>query len=384
MVSNRRRRELIVVLLALGAVSGAVAQRVDGVSIAARDGGYRLRTLVAGLEHPWAIAPLDGGGALITERGGTLWYLSSLEPGRGALTRVDGVPRVWANGQGGLLDVIAPGEGTVYLTYAEPAARGGRTAVARARLFVGGTSTAPTARLSDLERIFAINTSSAREQHFGSRVVLGEDGFLYVSVGDRGEPESAQNAANHAGTIVRIAPDGSIPADNPTIPGGAPGIVSFGHRNPQGMALHPQTGAVWVHEHGPQGGDEINVIRAGANYGWPEVTFGRAYSGRPIADAGTGPGFESPIHQWTPSIAPSGMAFVTGGRYPDLEGTLLVGALAQRHLRVVALAGTRVTSEVELFRGFARVRDVREGGDGWVYVLTDAADGGLFRLEVIR
>ncbi|MEX2441989.1 MAG: PQQ-dependent sugar dehydrogenase [Alkalispirochaeta sp.] len=347
------------------------------------DGTVLLRQLVAGLENPWSMAPLPEGGALITERPGRLWLLSSLSPGAGELQRVRGLPEVEATGQGGLLDVIpSPSfedDRQVYISYSAREGRGAVTRVSRAVL--DRTGTAP--RLDGLEELFSLNRSLSGGRHFGSRLAFDREGYLYITVGERGQPEQAQNAGSHQGTVVRLARDGTVPADNPSIEGAARGVYTWGHRNPQGMALHPTTGEMWVNEHGPRGGDEINILEAGKNYGWPRVTHGVAYSGREISEEDSLPGFADPLLHWTPSIAPSGMAFVTGERYPPWLDDALVGALAGQHLRRVQLdSGGSLEGQEQLFSGFARFRDVRQGPDGYLYVLTDERRGGLYRIEL--
>ncbi len=344
-----------------------------------------LRQLVTDLENPWSVAFLPGQGALITERPGRLWYLSSVSPGTGDLQQVQGLPSIAAVGQGGLLDVaLSPTfseDRLVYFSYSARDGSGAVTRVSRAVLERSGESP----RLTELEELFSLNRSLSGGRHFGSRLAFDRDGYLYITIGDRGQPEQAQNAGSHQGTVVRLAPDGTVPVDNPSIPGAARGIYTWGHRNPQGMALHPTTGEIWVHEHGPRGGDEINILEAGENYGWPRVTHGVAYSGREISEEESLPGFTDPLLHWTPSIAPSGMAFIpsTNERYEPWRDDALVGALAGQHLRRVQLDSTgSLEGQEELFSGFARFRDVREGPDGYLYVLTDQRRGGLYRVEL--
>jgi len=354
-----------------------------------------LRLLVDRLDHPWAVAPLPDGGALITERSGRLLYVSSREPGEGRIQAVRGVPEVHAVRQGGLLDVIVdPGYGdnrTIYLSYSVAVGRGSTTRVARGLFRIDDGSP----RLEDLQVLFTLNTRATTSHHYGSRLAIDRTGYLYITVGDRGTGSSAQDLSNHQGSVVRIRTDGTVPEDNPF--GGhttravgeyVPELFTWGHRNPQGIAVDPETGLVWINEHGPRGGDEINVLEAGSNYGWPRVTGGVAYSGAVIAETPSPPGMTPPLLEWTPSIAPSGMAFVTSDRYPQWRGDVLAGALAGRHLRRVDLSsprrGTapRVSGEERLFAGYARFRDVREGSDGFLYVLTDEDRGGLYRIEI--
>ena len=224
-------------------------------------------------------------------------------------------------------------------------------------------------------------------RHFGSRMVFAGDGTLFITIGDRGEMERAQDLGDHAGKVIRIYDDGSIPADNPFVNtrGALPEIYSYGHRNAQGMAVHPVTGELWLHEHGPRGGDEVNIVKPGANYGWPVVTYGIDYSGAVISRETSRPGIEEPELYWVPSIAPSGMTFLTGTKFPGWEGDLFVGALVGQHLRRVDMEAGEVNGqEMLLERTVGRIRDVREGPDGDIWILTDAARGGLYRITPER
>ncbi len=339
----------------------------------------RLRTLTAGLEHPWALAFLPDGAMLVSERPGRLRRVApdgSLGPA------IAGLPAVRARGQGGLLDVaVSPrfaGDGLVYLAYSEPVGEDRqRTALARARL-VGD-------RLEQLEVIFRQQPALPGFHHFGARIVFAGDGTLFLALGDRNHRELAQELDNHVGKVVRILPDGGVPEDNPfrERADALPEIFTLGHRNQQGAALHPLSGELWTHEHGPLGGDEINVVRAGRNYGWPLATHGREYSGAFIAPP-THPGSEPPIHHWTPSIAPSGMAFYDHPRVPAWRGNLFVGALVQRKLVRVVLEGERVLREEVLLESLGeRIRDVRVGPEGFLYLLTDEREGRLLVVEPI-
>lgn len=336
---------------------------------------FQLVTVATGLHHPWALAFLPGGDLLVTERRGRLLRVAA----DGATREIGGLPEVTAVGQGGLLDlVLDPGfadNRLLYFSYSEQVGGRLRTAVARAEL--AGD------RLAGLERIFAMNRASSGGRHFGSRLAFLPDGDLLVTVGDRGQRDRAQDPSDHAGSALRIRPDGTPSPRNTAlaIPGAAPEVFTFGHRNAQGLAIHPATGAIWIHEHGPRGGDEINILRGGANYGWPLATHGREYSGGRIADS-EAPGTEPPLLHWTPSIAPSGMAFYTGTEFPRWRGDLFVGALAGRHLRRVVLRGGAVVDqEVLLERRPGRIRDVRQGPDGRLWLLTDERRGGIYRLE---
>lgn len=355
-------------------------------------GPLALREVVTGLDHPWAVAVLPNGDFLITERPGRLLYVAT--GGDRHISVVEGVPEVFAAGQGGLLDVVLSPtferDRLVYFSYARPVSGGAVTAVSRGRLVRRGRNAA----LTDQEVLFTLNRVVGGGVHFGSRLAFDRNGLLYITVGERGQAEQAQDPSNHQGSVVRLNPDGSVPAGNPVrietgasaqvlARGLARGLYTWGHRNAQGIAVHPDTGQVWLHEHGPRGGDEINVLRAGANYGWPLVTYGVAYSGRKITEHTSRLGFEDPLLHWTPSIAPSGMAFVSSAEFPQWRGDILVGALAGKHLRRVHLdSAYRPVDQEVLFQGFARFRDVRNVSDGSVYLLTDAGpDGGLYRLE---
>lgn len=340
-----------------------------------------ITTVARGLEHPWSLAFLPDGRMLVTERPGRLRYVTR----EGALSEpVAGVPAVHAEGQGGLLDVIldpAFAENTtIYLSYAEPAADGTNgTAVARARLQGGA--------LADLEVIFRQQPKFKSNHHFGSHLVFDRDGNLFVTTGERNsQRDKSQDLGTHIGKVVRITPDGGVPAGNPFVGrnGALPENWSYGHRNLQGAALHPETGELWTHEHGPRGGDEINVARAGRNYGWPVITYGREYSGPAIGEGTAKAGMEQPAHYWVPSIAPSGMAFHDGKGFPDWKGQLFVGALAAAQLvRLVVEPDGKVLHEERIGIG-KRVRDVREGPDGALYLVTDEAAGEILRVVPVR
>lgn len=340
---------------------------------------FRLVQLLADIDHPWALAFLPDGDMLISERSGTLWLFD----GR-VLVPVSGSPGVAQVGQGGLLDIaIHPDfemNNLVYLSYADAYDGGYGTVVARAQL--SGSS------LTGMEEVFRTGKASSGGHHFGSRLAFDNDGRLYVTLGERGSRDRAQDLSDQAGSILRLNDDGSIPGDNPFVgvAGAAPEIFTYGHRNAQGLALNPTSGEIWAHEHGPQGGDEINIIASGSNYGWPIITYGAEYgSGDPIGDGTSAPGMEQPVTYWIPSIAPSGMAFYTGSAFPNWNGDLFVGALAGQHLRRVELDGDRVVSEEVLLRGLVgRVRDVRVGPDGFIYIVTDEDNGGLYRLEPLE
>jgi glucose/arabinose dehydrogenase len=371
-------RSLAPVLLA-AAAAGACQ---DAPQVAASgETKVEVTTVAKGLEHPWSLAFLPDGRMLVTEREGTLRYVTR----EGALSDpISGVPAVHAEGQGGLLDVVldpAFAENSViYLSYAEPAPEGTNgTAVARARLDGG--------QLAGLEVIFRQRPKFKGHHHFGSRLVFARDGSLFVTTGERNsERDKSQDLGTHLGKVIRITPDGGVPPDNPFVgrEGALPEIWSWGHRNIQGAALHPATGALWIHEHGPRGGDEINIAAAGKNYGWPVITYGREYSGPAIGEGTAKAGMEQPIHYWVPSIAPSGMAFHDGRGYPAWKGQLFVGALAAAQLvRLEVTPEGEVAKEERIAIG-KRVRDVREGPDGALYLLTDEDAGEILRVVPAR
>lgn len=357
----------------LGAILGAA------MPAPAQAQALRPVTVAKGLQHPWGLAFLPDGRMLVTERPGRLRIVSA--DGRVG-PPVEGVPKVVAEGQGGLLDVALDprfaGNGLVYLSYSEPGDGGSGTAVARGRLQAN--------RLTDVAVIFRQQPKVGGSAHFGSRLVFDRQGRLFVTLGDRfRHRDQAQDLNSHIGKVVRIESDGRVPADNPFVgrQGALPEIWSYGHRNVQGAALHPQTGELWTHEHGPQGGDEVNIALAGRNYGWPVVTHGREYgTGFKIGEGTEKTGVEPPLTHWVPSIAPSGMAFLTSDRYPGWKGSLFVGALRAQVLVRLELDGRKVVREERLLPTLnERIRDVRQGPDGWLYLLTDSADGRILRIE---
>lgn len=346
--------------------------------ITTQEHAVRVVEVVSGLEHPWSLAFLPDGRILVTERPGRLRIVKD---GRLLPDAVAGLPPIIARGQGGLLDVALHPHFTVnswvYLSYAGPGPGGMGTEVARGKL-IGN-------RLEEVQVLFRQQPKSAARQHFGSRLVFDRAGFLYITLGDRGEMERAQKPDDHAGSVIRLHDDGRVPSDNPFVgqAGWKPEKYDLGHRNQQGAALHPQSGELWTHEHGPQGGDEINVIRAGVNYGWPVITYGVNYIiGTKIGEGTHKPGMAQPLHYWVPSIAPSGMAFYTGDQFPRWRGDLFVGALKDQMLVRLRLDGEKVVHEERMLKNaLGRIRDVRQGPDGFIYLLTDEDQGGLFRLE---
>ncbi|HEY7742686.1 MAG TPA: PQQ-dependent sugar dehydrogenase [Burkholderiales bacterium] len=348
-------------------------------TITSEEHAFRVVRLVERLEHPWGLAFLPDGRMLVTERPGRLRVIA--RDGKLVPEAVSGLPPVAAYGQGGLMDVALhprfAENGLVYLSFAARGEGGYSTEVARGRLSGG--------RLEDVQVIFRQLPKSGGGRHFGSRLVFDREGFLYITLGDRGEQDRAQKPDDHAGSVIRLHDDGRVPKDNPFVgrPGWKPEKYTLGNRNIQGAALHPGTGLLWAHEHGPQGGDEVNVIRAGVNYGWPVITYGVNYGfGTRIGEGTAKAGMAQPLHYWVPSIAPSGMAFYTGERFPRWRGDLFVGALRDQMLVRLRLDGEKVVKEERLLKDVVgRIRDVRNGPDGLLYLLTDEPRGVLARLE---
>jgi glucose/arabinose dehydrogenase len=351
------------------------------LALAAQAADLKTVSVARGLASPWAVAFLPDGRYLVTERPGRMRIIER----DGRLGEpIHGLPAVdHGGGQCGLLDVVLDPKfadnALVYWSYAEAGEGGNSTVVARGRLQGN--------QLNEVQVIFRQLPRVSSQSHCGSRLVFARDGRLFVVLGERfSRKEDAQKLENHLGKVVRIEPDGSVPADNPFVntPGARPEIWSLGHRNMQGAALHPDTGELWATEHGPQGGDELNRVLAGRNYGWPLLTYGRNYgTGTRIGEEGPKPGFEQPLKYWVPtSVAPSGMAFLTSDRYPGWKGNLFIGTLRGQSLLRLELDGTKVLKEERLLNDLSeRIRDVRQGPDGWLYILTDNADGQLLRLQ---
>lgn len=335
----------------------------------------KITVLAEGLEHPWALAFLPDGGMLITERPGRLRLLH-----KGRLGTVSGLPDIVAKGQGGLLDVaLHPGfkeNRWLYLSYSESGEGGMGTAVGRGQLQGN--------RLTNWQTLFRLAPKTSKRQHFGSRLVFDGKGYLYITLGDRGQRHRAQDLADHAGSLIRLHDDGRIPEDNPFagMPARRAAIYSYGHRNIQGAALHPKTRQLWTHEHGPQGGDELNIIKPGSNYGWPVITYGKEYgTGFSIGEGTSRTGMEQPVYYWAPSIAPSGMSFYTGDKFPNWQGDLFIGSLKFDSLVRLELEGNSVIAEQRMLQGrLGRIRDVRQGPEGYLYLLTDEDNGKLVRL----
>ena len=343
---------------------------------------FQVNKVLDGLENPWSMAFLPDGRMLITERAGRLRLVTKsfqLHP-----TPIAGLPKIKAAGQGGLFDVaIHPdyaANGWIYWAYNEPGAGGWGTALARGKL--QGT------QMTSVEVLFSMRPKSRKNQHFGGRIVFDTGGFVYLTLGDRGDRDRAQKMDDHAGSVIRLHEDGRVPENNPFVKlkGALPEKWTLGNRNVQGAALHPQTGKLWTHEHGPQGGDEVNLMSAGKNYGWPVVTHGANYGlGTKIGEGQTKAGMAQALKIWVPSIAPSGMAFVNSQEFPEWSGNLLVGSLRAQTLVRLELDGDAVVGEERLLVGqIGRIRDVRVAEDGLIYLLTDAPNGALFQLARTR
>ena len=344
---------------------------------------FSIVEIATGLEFPWSIAPIDAGNLLVSEREGRLNHVT-VETGE--VTAIRGLPDdILVSGQGGLLGVAIHPEFAqnrlVYFAYSKGTARANRTSLARGRL------SEDMSELEAVETVFDVNFEKRRGYHFGGRVQFMDDHSVLLTTGDGYmHMNESQNLENHIGTIIRINDDGSVPFDNPfaTTEAAQPEIYSYGHRNVQGIAIHPETRRAWAHEHGPRGGDEINIIRPGDNYGWPLVTFGIDYNGSTISEDTEGPGLTSPIWQWTPSLAPSGMAFYTGAQFPGWEGDLLVTTLAGSMLLRYDVDNDSVLAEERMLSDFGeRLRDVAVGPDGYVYLAVDDLDGRILRLEPV-
>ena len=369
----------VLVAAAIGAALALFPPDGQGQTIKTQEYAVRVVKMVEGLEYPWGLAFLPDGSMLVTERPGRLRVVG--KDGKLAPQAVSGLPQIAAHGQGGLLDVALhphfAQNGLVYLSYAARGDGGVGTEVSRGKL-VGN-------RLEEVQLIFRQQPKGSTGRHFGSRLVFDRDGYLYITLGDRGEMERAQKADDHAGSVIRLHDDGRVPADNPFVdkPGWKPEKYTLGNRNLQGAALHPRTGLLWTHEHGPQGGDEVNVIRPGVNYGWPVITYGVQYVvGTRIGEGTQKAGMAQPLYYWVPSIAPSGMAFYTGDRFPRWRGDLFVGALRDQMLVRLTLDGEKVVKEERMLKNvLGRIRDVRNGPDGCLYLLTDESNGVLARLE---
>ena len=373
--ASQRPRSLLKVItgLVMGLSMGLALISVMAWPLASAQ-AQRLERVSPFLEHPWGMSFIDAQRLLVTERTGQVLLV---DLAAGAATPLSGVPKVVVDGQGGMLDVLYD-SGEVFLCYAGPASIGRKTTT----LGVGrleGTA------LIGFTQMFQAANPGYGSHHFGCRIGLDPADKLYLTLGDRGARDSAQETDNHQGAVIRLNRDGSIPADNPFVgvEGAQPELFTIGHRNPQGLAIHPDTGAVWINEHGPKGGDEINLLAAGENYGWPIYTFGRSYGGTKIGQGTGGPGYADSLWHWTPSIAPSDMTFVpAGSQFPAYEGDLLVTSLKFRQLHHVEIEDGQIVSDTVILQdSIGRLRDVEVGPDGAIYLLNDEDQGALYRLS---
>lgn len=337
--------------------------------------GYKVETIAEGIRIPWGLVWLPDGDMLVSNRSGTLHRISNGNVG----PEIAGLPEVHVNGQGGLLDLeLHPdyaSNGWIYITYSSPEGEGNGSHTALMRAKLNGNS------LTDQEVLYKAGPNTRRGQHYGGRIEFDKDGYLFFSIGERGaRDDNPQDTSRDGGKIYRLNDDGSIPADNPFVGDdeAIQAMYSYGHRNPQGMALNPESGKIWIHEHGPRGGDEVNIVKPGANYGWPILSYGINYSGTEFAKGTEREGMESPIHYWVPSIAPSGMTFVTSDKYPYWQGDLLVGSLKFRYLVHLEVNGDKIEKANVVLNDIGRVRTVRQGPDGYIYVTTEG--NGIVRV----
>lgn len=352
--------------------------RIDSLSANA---DLKAELVVNGINIGWGMAFLPNGDLLVTEKSGVLYIIRDDE----IIAEItEGIPAdLDVNGQGGFLDIeLHPdyeNNGWIYFTYSSNSGEGNGSNTALMRAQLGQNA------LTSQEVLYKATPNTTRGQHYGSRVVFDNDGYLYFSIGDRGDRDTnPQDISRDGGKVYRLHDDGSVPSDNPFVneAGAKTAIYSYGHRNPQGMALHPESGKIWTHEHGPRGGDEINIIGAGKNYGWPILSFGINYSGTSFAEDTARVGMEQPIHYWDPSIAPSGMAFITSDKYPGLEGSLLIGSLKFAYIALLTLDGDHVLNEQKVAEDIGRIRAIEPGPDGYIYFTAERQ--GVFRLVPVN
>ncbi|MCW8981003.1 MAG: PQQ-dependent sugar dehydrogenase [Altibacter sp.] len=356
-------------------VACAQPKKKNDVALTTEARTYTIEAVVEGLSNPWGMTWLPDGSMLITEKSGELIHYKD-----GQKTSVANVPEVYNRGQGGLLDIeLHPSytdNGWIYITYAssEGEGEGGNTALIRCKLEDNA--------LVSIEKLYKATPNSTRGQHFGSRIEFDDQGYVYFSIGDRGDRDTnPQDITLDGGKIYRLHDDGRIPDDNPFADqaDAIKAIYTYGNRNPQGMDKHPETGAIWMHEHGPKGGDEINIVEKGANYGWPVVSYGINYSGTKFTDETSRPGMVQPVYYWVPSIAPCGMTFVTGNRYPDWKGHLLVGSLKFNYVELLRLQGDKVVDREKVAEDVGRVRNVKQGPDGYIYIAIEGE--GIVKIQ---
>lgn len=354
--------------------SCAQQKKENDVALKTESPAYKVEKVVKNLRIPWGMVWLPDGSMLITEKEGSLIHFKD-----GKKIEIENVPKVYLSGQGGLLDIeLHPkykNNGWIYITYSseEGSGKGGHTALMRCKL--EGNA------LTNIEKLYKAEPNTTAGQHFGSRIEFDNEGYLYFSIGERGERDvNPQDITRDGGKIYRLNDDGSIPKDNPFYneANAKKAIYTYGNRNPQGMAMHPKTGEIWMHEHGPKGGDEINIVKKGANYGWPEVTYGVNYSGTKITDETAKPGIEDPIYYWVPSIAPCGMAFVTSDKYSNWKGRLLAGSLKFSYVELLTLDGEKIIKREKIAQDIGRVRNVKMGPDGLIYIAVEGQ--GIYRL----
>ncbi len=369
-----KQTNFILVLLLITCLSCAqqVESEIKAESPASLN--YTTEIIVPEMNIPWGMAFLPDGSMLITEKSGELIHFKN-----GEKIKIGGLPEIYVRGQGGFMDIkLHPNytnNGWIYFSYAssEGEGDGGNTAIMRAKLNANA--------LIEKQVLYKANPNTTRGQHFGSRIEFDNDGFLYFSIGERGERDiNPQDITRDCGKIYRLYDDGRIPEDNPFInsPNAKKAIYSYGHRNPQGMIKNPETGEIWVHEHGPQGGDEINIIQKGKNFGWPVISYGINYDGTSFTDLTSKDGMEQPLFYWIPSIAPSGFTYVTSNKYPDWSGNLLVGSLKFQYLERLVLENGKVVKREKLFEKIGRVRDVVQAPDGYIYVAVEGK--GILRI----
>ena len=375
-ISDMKLIQLMVIMFTMSFTLVSCAQQKEQGPIlhTPLENSFDLQPVVEGLNIPWGMAFLPDGSLLVTEKEGNLIHVKN-----NSKTIIKGVPEVYLRGQGGLLDIaLHPNykdNGWIYLTYAlaDGQGSGGNTALMRAKI--------DNNTLVSHELLYKATPNTTKGVHFGSRITFDNDGYLYFSIGDRGDHDlNPQDLSRDGGKIYRLHDDGQIPVDNPffNTSDAKKAVYSYGHRNPQGMIKHPETGAIWTHEHGPKGGDEINIIKKGKNYGWPIITYGINYRGTPITDVTEMEGMEQPLYYWVPSIAPSGMAFVTSSVYPQWKGSLLVGSLSFQYLERLEIKDNKVVSREKLLVDIGRVRNVVQGPDGYIYVAIEGT--GIVKL----